>query len=132
MALLSLGKCARAVGDLPRAIAYGAEAVGTFEDIQDTWTLGWGRLALAESLADLDRGPEAIDQLRQAVEVFRQFEDQRSEALGLVPLGELLQHSGDLAGAQDCWSRAVDLQEALRDPRSIETRARLTDLNLDR
>jgi tetratricopeptide (TPR) repeat protein len=39
MSLLSLGKCARAVGDLPRAVAYGAEAVATFEGIQDTWTV---------------------------------------------------------------------------------------------
>ncbi|MBC6465257.1 tetratricopeptide repeat protein [Actinomadura alba] len=128
MSLLSLGKCARSVGDLSSAVAYGAEAVATFEDIQDTWTVAWGKVALAESLTDLGRRVEAVAHLRSAVEVFRRFGDQRSETLGLLPLGELLLESGDADGARDCWSKAADLQEALRDPTATETRARLAGL----
>jgi tetratricopeptide (TPR) repeat protein len=77
---------------------------------------------------DLGRRVEAIAQLRSAVDVFREFGDQRSEALGLLPLGELLRQSGDVDGARDCWSRATELQETLRDPKAAETLARLAGL----
>jgi hypothetical protein len=51
-------------------------------------------VTVGTSLTDLGRRVEAVAQLRAAVAVFRQFGDQRSEALALVPLGDLLRHFG--------------------------------------
>jgi tetratricopeptide (TPR) repeat protein len=128
MSLLSLGKCARALGDLPQAVANATQAISIFEDIHDAWTVAWGRLVLAASLGDLGRTGEAISQVRQAVRVFEEFKDYRSEATGLVSLGERLREAGDLAGVRDCWIRAADLYEALDDARSTEIRTRIDEL----
>lgn len=131
MSLLSLGKCARALDDLPRAVTYGAEAVAIFEDIQDTWTVAFGRLALAESLAGLGRGAEATAQFQQAAEVFRGFGDGRSEVLALVPLGEVFHEMEELGAARECWRRAAELLEAQRDPKAEEIWARLASVDSD-
>jgi tetratricopeptide (TPR) repeat protein len=129
MSLLSLGKCARALDDPARAVAFGTEAVAIFEEINDTWTTAWGSLALATSLMDLNSNLDAMTHLRHAVDVFRKFADHRSEAQALVSLGEVLRRSGDVTEARTCWSRAAELYEALDDQQSAEIRTRLEELD---
>ncbi len=128
MSLLSLGKCAHALDDPARAVTLGTEAVRIFEEINDTWTSAWGRLALATSLMDTGADLDAMAHLRQAAKVFREHEDHRSEAQALVALGELLLRSDDVTDARVCWSRALELYEALDDPQSAELRTRLEGL----
>lgn len=132
MSLLSLGKCARALNDSVGAATFGTEAVRIFEEINDTWTLAWGRLALATSLMGTGADLDAMALLRQAAKVFQELEDHRSEAQALVALGELLLRSNDVADARVCWSRAMELYEALDDPQSAEIRTRLEGLDTDR
>ncbi|WP_329250101.1 tetratricopeptide repeat protein [Actinoallomurus sp. NBC_01490] len=125
MSLLSLGKCARALGDPPTALARGAAAVEIFEEIGDTWTVAWGSTDLAASHIAAGQLTEAQDALRTAVEIFDDFGDRRCQAESLTLLGEVLRDSGDPRAARDCWRQAAELYESLADPRAAEARALL-------
>jgi tetratricopeptide (TPR) repeat protein len=127
MSLLSMGSCARSLGDLPQAVIQGTRALDIFADIEDTWTLAWGRIPLASSLADAGRDDDAVTHLRQALDVFRGFDDRRSEALTLVTLGDLYRSSDQRTQAHACWTLAADLYEALGDSRHEGIRERLAE-----
>lgn len=128
MSLLSLGKCAHALNDPTQAVAFGTAAVRIFEEIDDVWTLAWGRLALAISLMAGEADLDAMAQLRRACETFRLFEDHHSEAEALVLLAELYVRSDDVTNAQTCRRRAAELYEILGDSRAAEVRARIEDM----
>ena len=128
MALLSLGKCARAVGDLPRSIELLEEAASIFGEIEDRWTLAHGELPLATSLFEVDRTEEAIACLRHAAESFSAFRDRHSEAPALDSLATALHGTGRTEEALTHWRRAAELFETLADPRHAEIKRRLEDL----
>ncbi|WP_165488312.1 ATP-binding protein [Actinomadura formosensis] len=128
MSLLSLGKCARALHDLPRSIELLEQAALIFEVIDDQWTLAYGKLPLATSLLEAGRTEEAISHLRQAAESFAAFRDRRSEALALESLAEALHQADRTAEALNCRRRAAELYEALANPRHTEIERRLEDL----
>ncbi|WP_327108599.1 ATP-binding protein [Nonomuraea glycinis] len=128
MSLLSLGKCAHALNDPTQAVAFGTAAVRIFEEIDDVWTLAWGRLALAISLMAGEADLDAMAQLRRACETFRLFDDHHSEAEALVLLAELYVRSDDVTNAQTCRRRAAELYEILGDSRAAEVRARIEDM----
>ncbi|MGH3381978.1 MAG: ATP-binding protein [Actinoallomurus sp.] len=125
MSLLSLGKCARTLGDLPTALSHGVTAVEIFEEIGDTWTVAWGGFDLGMSYVAAGRLTEALTVLRTAVEIFDDFGDRRCQAQSLALLGDVLRDSGEPGAAGDCWRRAADLLESLGDDQADELRARV-------
>jgi tetratricopeptide (TPR) repeat protein len=129
MSLLSLGRCARTLGDLETALSRGAAAVEIFEEIGDTWTVAWGGFDLAASYVAAGRLAEARAVLTKAVAVFADFGDRRCQAQSLELLGAVLRDSGDPRAAGDCWRQAAELYEALADPRAAGLRERLADLS---
>lgn len=129
MSLLSLGKCARALGDPLTALSRGVAAVEIFEELGDTWTVAWGSIDLAASYIAAGHLREAEAALRTALAIFDDFGDRRRQAESLILLGEVLRDSGDLHAAGDCWRQAAELYEALADPRAAEAREQLANLD---
>ncbi len=128
MSLLSLGRCARERGETAAAVDFGERALAIFNEIEDGWTLAWGRLDLAASLADAGRPADAIAALRAAAQSFAEFGDARSEAKAQEPLGDLLAASGDADAARACWRRAAELLTGLDDDAAARLRARIDEL----
>lgn len=125
MSLLSLGTCARELGDLQTALSNGTAAVEIFEEIGDTWTVVWGSFNLGASYVAAGRLTEAVSALRTAVAVFDDFGDRRCQAQSLALLGNVLHVSGDSQAAGDCRRQAAELYELLDDPRAADVREQL-------
>jgi tetratricopeptide (TPR) repeat protein len=131
MTLLSLAQSARTLGDLDTAHAVGMRALTIFEELDDPWSLAWGRLDFAKTLVAADRTEQAIQQLRQASDVFDVFKDHRSDATACELLGEQLLRAGDIPGTRESWARATRILTAFDDPHAADLQARLDRLGPD-
>ena len=129
MSLLSLGKCARALGDVETALHRGIAAVEIFEEIGDTWTVAWGSVDLGASHVAAGRLTEALTVIRTSVAIFDDFGDRRCQAQSLALLGDVLRDAGDPRAARDCWRQAAELYELLADPRAAGVHERLATLD---
>nr|WP_233221789.1 tetratricopeptide repeat protein [Streptomyces carminius] len=130
MSLLSMAKCVRVLGDPTEAVEHGHRFLEIFQELDDPWTLAWGRLAHASGLMDTGRENDARTCLDQALEAFREFGDHRSEAMALTTYGEVCQRFGKHGEACSHWAAAADLYQALGDPQHEQLRARLRESRL--
>lgn len=128
MSLASLGKCAAALGDPRRAVAANREAIALLEDIEDTWSAAWTRLALAAALEQVSEDTEAIGTLQLAADVFGQFRDRQCEGAALTAMGRVYNRIGDRDRAEEAWRRALDLYEGVDDSRADEVQRLLGEL----
>ncbi|GAB3124248.1 hypothetical protein GCM10027160_45450 [Streptomyces calidiresistens] len=115
MATLSLGKVARARGEQGKALSALTRAVDLFEEIDDRWSIAWGKLHLAPILAEINRPAAAVLQAEEARKIFGGFGDPRGEALSLELLGDFSLGAGKREEAGNHWGLAAALYERLGD-----------------
>ncbi|MDA8372561.1 MAG: tetratricopeptide repeat protein [Nocardiopsaceae bacterium] len=128
MALLSLAECERTVGRFDAALTHCRTAIGIFTEIEDTWTIAWGRCFSAAVLNSSDSRAEALAEYRAAIAVFRDVDDRDSEAVALTGMGEAYTAMGEPDQARAHLGAALDIFTSVDDPRAAEVEALLARL----
>lgn len=131
MSLLSIAATHRARHDPGRATDHGTRALRILADLDDPWTLAWGRLEQARNLAESGRESEAEAELRTALAVFRDHGDRHSEALALTVLGDVCRRTGRVEEAREHRAAAAGFLDGTGGAESAELRARLAESEPD-
>lgn len=126
--LAEMGLVHRDKGDLPAAAAHCEEALRLAEPIPDLAVVALAYTALAE--IELSRNTSAAFAFAyRAIELCRRTSNLSLEARAHEVHGDLLQISGEVAGAARAWTRAIDLYERIGSPtRAGDTRRKLGKL----
>ncbi|MFD5633602.1 ATP-binding protein [Streptomyces sp. NPDC127077] len=124
MSLLSVAKLHHMQRDLVKARELVERALQLFSEINDVWTLAWGKLTYASVLIDMKLDDQATGSLQEALDVFTDFGDRRSEAAAAERMGEILYRRGRIDQAKRYWAQAADALAAIGDPRQEDMRQR--------
>jgi len=77
----------------------------------------------------LGRLTEAADCYRQALGIFQELGDLFEEAWVHIHLGDDHHAAGEITGAGDSWTRALDILDGLRHPDAEQVRAKLSGIS---
>lgn len=110
----ALGDIYRLTGRYEKSLECYRQAQADFERQEHPEGQSWAFAAMAQSLLMLGQTNDALNALRQSEWLARDSNDPLSEAWSLQTRGELNRISGDIAGAYECHSRALQTCRRLR------------------
>jgi DNA-binding SARP family transcriptional activator/tetratricopeptide (TPR) repeat protein len=120
-----LGWLSAHAGDHAAAIDQCERSVRLHEQTGDLQFLAFALDSLGFAHHQARHYRTAVGCYRQAQELFRETLDQYDEAVTFDHLGDSLGSLGEPEAAEDAWSQAADILEALEDPLAAVVRAKL-------
>src|SRR5690606_4781498 len=112
--LYNLAGLAGAAGDLEVAQEYLTTAIATFEDLGDEWSVAFALFNLATLARRRGRVDEAIASLEERQGLQRRLGDEAGIAETYGWLGIIKLDAGDIKGAEECLSSALEIARRLK------------------
>lgn len=118
------------LGDYVGAREHGENALAT---VQDNDPSAEGNLldTLGQAAAAMGDYGEAVSYYRRSLAINRRLYERRTEAECLTNLGDALMHTGDVDGAVESWTLAVEIYQRLGSPWAHDVQQRLQDYVAD-
>ncbi len=129
VALCNLSWISVQLGEFERALGYAEQGLELRRRAGDVLGEAGALVDMALACQGLDRHGAAVDLCRQAIAAYHDLGYAGVDlADTLLPLAASLETCGDLPAAAQALGEAIAVLSALDDPRTAQTRVRLTDL----